>query len=245
MAREPITLGDKLAPARFKKTGHFDFAVWWRNALFSVLNFALLTAISVLPLWWFLMRPELGKTVLLALLAALVALWFFVDQRPRGTKPHFLLAHDRQGFMHELILKSKTAIIDGSNIYHFGREKGLGAKPLGDVARNLRTQGYRVVCFFDANIFYTLMEHGAFSQNQPHRLALLENIFGLGKNEIYVVPSGVQADGYILETLNHLPISFAVTNDKFRDYANEYRMVMNDGQWRRGVLISNNQIKLQ
>jgi hypothetical protein len=59
-----------------------------------------------------------------------------------------------------------------------------------------------------------------------------------------VVPSRVQADEYILEALKHLPISFAVTNDQFRDYAKKYPTVMKDNLWRKGVVISRNEIKL-
>ncbi|MEB8330815.1 hypothetical protein OO009_15790, partial [Flavobacteriaceae bacterium KMM 6897] len=103
---------------------------------------------------------------------------------------------------------------------------GVDAQPLGAIANQLREEGYRVVCFFDANIYYTLHEHGAFPAEERHSPALLEDIFGLHRNEIYVVPSGVQADKYILESLKHLPASFAVTNDQFRDYAKDYAKVM-------------------
>jgi hypothetical protein len=64
-------------------------------------------------------------------------------------------------------------------------------------------------------------------------------------NEIYIVPGGVQADQYILDCLKYLPYSFAVTNDRFRDYASKYPSVMKDNQWRKGVEISNNEIILQ
>jgi hypothetical protein len=112
------------------------------------------------------------------------------------------------------------------------------------IANQLRVEGYRIVCFFDANIFYTLGEHGAFSSNQHHSVEMLEDIFGLMADEIYVVPSGVQADKYVLDSLKHLPISFAVTNDQFRDYAKNYPTVMKGNQWRKGVVISKNEIKL-
>ena len=75
-------------------------------------------------------------------------------------------------------------------------------------------------------------------------MAMLEDIFGLKEDEIYVVPSGVQADKYILECLKYMPISFAVTNDRFREYANQYPTVMKDNLWRKGVMISGGQIKL-
>ena len=73
---------------------------------------------------------------------------------------------------------------------------------------------------------------------------MLERVFGLSEDEIYVVPSGVQADKFILECLRYVPISFAVTNDRYRDYTNEYAAVMRDDLWRKGVAISGNEVKL-
>ncbi len=249
---ESITLGDKLAPDEPKKS-HFNFGAWLRNTAYTVLNFCLLTAISILPLWWLLMRPDMGRNTMLALLAALIVLWLFVYRWRGAPKPgqkeippkrYSLLADDHQGFMRDLRLDAKTAIFDGSNIYHFGHDNGLDAQPLGAIAHQLRTEGYRIVCFFDANIFHTLTKHGAFPSDQRHSLALLEDIFGLRADEIYVVPSGAQADKYILDSLKHLPISFAVSNDQFRDYAKRYPTVMKGNQWRKGVIISKNEIKL-
>ena len=75
-------------------------------------------------------------------------------------------------------------------------------------------------------------------------MGLLVDIFGLEVDEIYVVPSDVQADQYILNSLKHLPISFAITNDKYRDYAKKFPTVMKGNQWRKGLIISKNEIKL-
>ena len=146
--------------------------------------------------------------------------------------------------MRNLELNAKTAVFDGSNIYHLGHKNGLDAQPLGEVADLLRSQGYRIVCFFDANIYFTLSEHGAFQKKERHVPSLLSDIFGLSRDEIYVVPSKVQADQYILECLKHLPISFAVTNDQYRDYAEQYPTVMEDSLWRKGVEISDGDVTL-
>ncbi|MBL4751857.1 MAG: hypothetical protein JKX71_15000 [Amylibacter sp.] len=248
MKHEPITLGEKLAAVE-PKTPRFNFGAWVRNTVFTVLNLSFLTAICALPLWWFLMRPDVDSNIILFFWLILIALWLFVYPRCGITKPdkpkiHSLLANDHLGFMRDLRLDAKTVIFDGSNIYHFGHDNGLDAQPLGLIAHQLRVEGYRIVCFFDANIFYTLNKHGAFPSDQYHSVALLEDIFGLRADEIYVVPSGVQADKYILDSLKHLPISFAVTNDKFRDYAKKYPTVMKGNQWRKGVMISKNEIKV-
>ena len=253
MKHEPITLGDILAPVEPKKP-RFNFGMWLRNTAYTLLSFSLLTAISALPLWWFLVRPDMDRNTMLVLLAALTILWLAVYHRPRAFSPrkktkhpkaHSLLANDRQGFMRDLRLDAKTVIFDGSNIYHFGHDNKLDAQLLGAIAHQLRAEGYRIVCFFDANIFHRLSEHGAFPSDQRHSIAMLDDIFGLRLDEIYVVPKGVQADKYVLDSLKHLPISFAVTNDQYRDYAKKYPTVMKGNQWRKGVVISKGEIKLR
>ena len=252
MSIEPISLGDKLA-TKAPKALRFNFAVWVRNTLYFMLTFSLLMVASVLALWWFFTRPVLDPIAMMAILVSMITLLFFVDRRWRTFRlrekswplqTQSLLANDRRGFISNLRLDAKTVIFDGSNLYHFGHDNGVDAQPLGMLAHQLRTEGYRIVCFFDANIFYTLSEHGAFPRHQHHSITMLEDVFGLGTDEIYVVPSGVQADKYILDSLKYLPASFAVTNDQFRDYAKAYPSVIKENQWRKGVVISENEVKL-
>lgn len=243
MTTKPITLGEVISRDLTPKPGHNTVA-WFGLLLLKLLTISLLACMTALTLWWFSQRPELDKALILIPLTALLLFWWFLDRKVLGNKQHFLLANDRQGFMHGLRLDEKTAVFDGSNIYHLGHDNGLDAQPLGEIADLLRTQGYRIVCFFDANIFHTLCEHGAFARDKRHSTAMLEDIFGLRKDEIYVVPSGVQADKYVLECLKYLPISFAVTNDRYRDYQSQYESVVKDNLWRKGVVISGNEIKL-
>lgn len=124
--------------------------------------------------------------------------------------------------MKSLKLADKTALFDGNNIYHFGLNHGIGASALKILVQNLRADGYRIVCFFDANIYFRLRDNGAFLKGAPFSPQLLRTAFDLRPNEIYVVPSRFQADRFIVETLSHLPLSFTVTNDRFRDFAKEY-----------------------
>ncbi len=250
--QRPTTLGEKLIRAKAVEPQRPVFG-FFRKASSVLINFTFLMAIAALPLWWLLTSPDMSGAIMLYLLGVLIGLWLLVyalmrmpklSTRTLFAKLHPLLAYDHQGFMRDLRLDQKTVIFDGSNIYHFGHANGVDAQPLGMVAEQLRTEGYRVVCFFDANIYHTLNEHGAFPREQQHALFLLEDIFGLAKHEIYVVPSGVQADKFVLDSLKHLPISFAVTNDQFRDYAKRYASVMKGDQWRKGLTISGNEIKL-
>lgn len=243
LTTKPNTLGEELSRG-FAPNQDLTTGAWLWHPLLRLLYSGLLACISALTLWWFLERPDVDMVPALILLSALIIFWRFVNRIFRGNKQHFLLANDRQGFMQGLRLDEKTAVFDGSNIYHLGHENRLDAQPLGEMAHLLRSQGYRIICFFDANIFHTIGEHGAFQSDKRHSPAMLEPIFGLKEDEIYVVPSGVQADKYILECLKYMPISFAVTNDKYRDYASQYPTVMKDKLWRKGVVVSGNEVRL-
>lgn len=264
MQNEPILLGEKLARYATAAVAQPDsgqeppssqtITVLWRAA-----HIALLTGVTCLPLWWALTRPDPGVVLGLGPLL-LVLLWLFAAyvkaprgrvrgpmrraKGPRARQRHPLLAGDRQNFMGGLRLDAKTVIIDGSNIYHFGQVNGFGAQPLAGVVRQLRAEEYRVVCFFDANIFYRLEEFGAIKNGQRHLTAVLETVFGLRHDEIYVVPSGTDADEYILMSLKHLPLSFALTNDLYRDYAKRFAAVMQGNLWRKGLILSKNEIKI-
>ncbi len=249
MTDTPMTLGEKLASISYEPDQLPTAGLSVRQRIFGAVILLIYGAVIV---WVLSVFPDMH----LGVIAAIILSWLILRWRlfaskaagRRGAKrrsaPHFLLVGDQQGFMASLRLQDKTAVIDGSNIYHFGHSNDADAQVLGGVVAQLRDEGYRVVCFFDANIYHTLSEHGAFSARTRHTPSLLTDIFGLGSHEIYVVPSGVQADKYVLTCLRHMPISFAVTNDKFRDYAKQFGAVMKGDEWRKGVMISKNEVKL-
>ena len=223
-----ITLGDKLKP-RFSRT--------LAKSLLA-LGVSVLIAIMV---WWALHSPVAG-------FVALILCRFFFGKLLSldHQNSHFLIHADQQGFMKSLKLADKTALFDGSNIYHLGLEYGFGAKPLAAVVQGLRTDGYRIVCFFDANIYFTLLENGAFQKTrQRFSVQILQAVFGLEACEIYVVPRAIQADRFIVESLSQLPVSFAVTNDQFRDYGAKYGFLRVDGDWRKGVEIKGGSVILK
>ena len=147
--------------------------------------------------------------------------------------------------MKALRLSDKTAVFNDSNIYHFGLENGVTRNSLTALVKELRAEGFRVVCFFNATIYFTLIENGEFQKgSQRFSINILQRLFGLEATEIYVVPSGVQVDQFILETLSLLPISFAVTNDRFRDYEANYDFLTKDRSWRKGVTIKDGNLLL-
>lgn len=242
MTHAPMNLGAKLARETHKAAAS-DVIVFW-----SMLVALILTAAAVL--WIFSQQWGQHPSALLiaGMVLTVVGVGFALRSVPwpKGAvpEPHFLIAGDSHGFMADLRLDEKTAVFDGSNIYHFGQQNGLDVQPIGLLAAQLRAEGCRVVCFFDANIYYTLSEHGVTTKRTRHKSATLEAVFGLHLDEIYVVPSGVQADRFVLTTLRHLPKAFAVTNDKFRDYSKDFSAVMKGDQWRKGVDLRTNELRL-
>ncbi|WGI22955.1 hypothetical protein [Amylibacter sp. IMCC11727] len=247
MTAEPTTLGEKLAQLAPKEQAPVMVKM---HPIQRVANWVFLAVFGA-AIFWYSVQPVMDLWILLGAVVVWVGLaWLLfrpkTAQRSRAAAVdrHFLLAGDRQGVMVDLSLRERTAVIDGSNIYHFGHQNQLDAQVLGMIADQLRAQKFRIVCFFDASIFYTLSEHGAFLDREPHSWDLLCDIFGLNQHEIYVVPSGVQADKFILSCLRHLPKAVAVTNDQFRDYTKTYSDVMKGDEWRKGIFISKNEIKM-
>lgn len=238
----PVTLADKLGLAPAKPRSKF-----LQNII--VLSIVLLLALGALNGSLF----EPAEVVIYAIVAILMYIIFLFVMAGLGrflpfagaSKQHFLFRYDSQNFMPSLKLAQKTALFDGNNVYHFGIKNGMGSKPLISLVAALRAEGYRIVCFFDANIYYTLRENGDLAKSgQRFSRTALHRIFGLAFDEIYVVPSGVQADRFIVESLSHLPISFAVTNDRFRDFEAEYPVLSNDRLWRKGFKFQNNELLL-
>lgn len=222
---------------------------WRRGVVYALANAAVWVGFVVLGVAFVATNGAAGfgaGLVGLAVIWVALSIWGTPNRRQtrRRAAPHFLLANDHQGFMSALRLDAKTVVFDGSNILHFGLDNGLGGTALCLIAEQLRAEGYRVVCFFDANIFYTLIENGAIADVGRHDVGTLLRYFGLHSDEIYIVPSGVQADRFILSSLKHLPVSFAVTNDQFRDYGKIYGDVMKGDQWRKGTTIVKNEIRL-
>jgi uncharacterized membrane protein len=252
MNQEPITLGEKLASVE-TQSARARFHAFLQKVVRFLIFVILLIIVCGLYLWAFTQGMNSLGYIVAVIVVMAAGIMTYKAYRDRNAKlhkanqdhhTHFLIRNDRHSFMQDLHLDAKTAILDGSNIYHFGRANELDAQVLGMVVDQLRREGFRIVCFFDANIFYTLSDHGAFPSDQRHSVSMLDDIFGLKRKEIYVMPSRIQADKYILETMIHLKNSFAVSNDQFRDYAKHYATIMKGNQWRKSVMISKNEIKL-
>lgn len=228
------TLGDKLGPKASKSA--FENITLWDFILTSpALGLGIFLVFQSLPL---------------AIIAAILCHFFFVAAFLRGRKrkseneENFLLAADQQGFMSALKLADKTVLLDGNNIYHFGLSHDIATKALKKLADQMRREGFRVVCFFDASIYHTLRDNNAFNHSERFSRRILHRIFGLADDEIYIVPSGTQADKYIIETLAQMPKSFAITNDRFRDYQIQYPFLAKDQNWRKGMKFKEGELSL-
>jgi hypothetical protein len=111
-------------------------------------------------------------------------------------------------------------IVDGSNVMYW-KDNTPKVEPLLDVIHLLRSQGLSVVVFFDANAGHLLagryLHHDAFAKLLKHP-----------EKHIMVVPKGTPADPYILKAAQGYRARI-VTNDQFRDWAEEYPDVGNAG----------------
>lgn len=226
-APKPETLGDTLKLKDPKKPFNFNLTISISMGIW-------------LLIWGFVGIPLLG---------IMVAAFYFVAMAGRhvktNKKANFLLRYDQQSFMAGLKLSQKTVLFDGDNIYHFGHDNKVGVLALGALVSALRSEGYRIVCFFDAAIYFKLRDKDKLiKQRERFSVRMLEEVFDLQNNEIYVVPKGNQADKFIIESLKHLPISFVVTNDRFRDYEESYGFLAEDNQWRKGVKIQGGNLLL-
>jgi hypothetical protein len=114
----------------------------------------------------------------------------------------------------------KTVILDGSNVMYW-RDEQPRIETVQEVVRSLTGRGLSVGVMFDANAGYKLFDE----YSDDHDLAKL---LGLPAQDVLVVPSGVQADAYILQAARDLGARI-VSNDRFRDWAAEFPEVATPG----------------
>lgn len=144
--------------------------------------------------------------VMLALLSAGAALILMLRAKPPAAAP-------------------RRIVVDGSNIMHWQGEVPQMAT-LRDVVRALTDQGYQPGIVFDANAGYKLA--GRYMDDKPLARAL-----GLRADQVLVVPKGAPADPVILRVARELGAP-VLSNDRFRDWAEEFPEVAEPGHVRRG-----------
>jgi rRNA-processing protein FCF1 len=118
-------------------------------------------------------------------------------------------------------LKKSYVVIDGSNVMHW-KDKKPNIEPVRDVVQHLKNQGFTPGVVFDANVGHLLT-----SKYQHHRE--MADLVGLPEDRVLVVHKGTQADEYILTVARGLGAP-VVTNDRYRDWAEDFPEVHEPGR---------------
>lgn len=119
----------------------------------------------------------------------------------------------------------KSAILDGSNVMHW-RDGAPSFDPLHDVIRRLKKLGFTPGVMFDANAGYLLTGRYLDDAEMAARLRLPEDA-------VVVVAKGSVADPVILSAAQNLK-AIVVTNDRYRDWAEQYPGIKAKGALVRG-----------
>ncbi|WP_439142912.1 NYN domain-containing protein [Planktotalea sp.] len=128
--------------------------------------------------------------------------------------------------------KAKWIIVDGSNVMYW-RDQTPRIEPLRDVIRELQAKKYIVGVMFDANAGYLL-------RNEYLHHRAMSKLVKLPAAQVMVVPKGKPADPFILKAARDYGARI-VSNDKFRDWVDDFPEVANGGNlvkgcYRTGVL---------
>ena len=104
----------------------------------------------------------------------------------------------------------KTVVIDGANVAY--EERSAGGKPklsnLLKVRREMEERGKEAIIIVDASLKYDIDD-----QEQLEKL--------IQSQQVRQVPAGTDADYFIIQFADQLD-ALIVTNDRYRDYAEQY-----------------------
>lgn len=150
----------------------------------------------------------LGPVALLAAAAALVLLALAVLRRPKGAG-------------------RRRVIVDGSNVL-FWNGGTPALETVGAVVQDLTARGYVPGVIFDANVGYKIGTRYQDDAELAHRL-------GLPDDRVLVVPRGTIADTTILSAARKINAK-VVTNDRYRDWVQDFPEVAEPGFLIRGGL---------
>lgn len=121
--------------------------------------------------------------------------------------------------------KSKTIIVDGSNVMHW-KDGTPRIETLIEVLHQLDRDGYAPGVVFDANAGYKL-------EDRYLRESDFARLLDMPQDRIMVVPSGEQADPVVLAAARdfNAPI---LSNDRFRDRLEDHPEIRAPGKMMRG-----------
>lgn len=118
-------------------------------------------------------------------------------------------------------------VVDGSNVLYWDRETPdlSSVRHIIDV---LKSEGYSPVVWFDANVGYLIGDRYL----GPRPLA---DFLGLPFKYVFVAAKGTPADPFLLNGAERLGAR-VVTNDRFRDWEEEFPRIREDGFLVRGYI---------
>jgi Zc3h12a-like Ribonuclease NYN domain len=157
------------------------------------------------------------ETLFIALIAGSLAVVFVVlwVRRGRNRAASGIVASKDEDWI----------LVDGSNVMHW-QDNVPSIAPLERVVWQLQSFGYVPGIVFDANAGWKL-------QGRYLRDSQLAFRLGLETRQVLVVPKGTQADPYLLATAKARGARI-VTNDRFRDWADQHPEVLEPGLLIRG-----------
>ena len=121
--------------------------------------------------------------------------------------------------------KPNYIVVDGSNVMHW-EDETPNLQSVVHVLRALESEGFTPVVWFDANAGYLTV--GRYMG--PGRLARLLDLY---ERQVQVAAKGTPADPLFLEAAVKLGAR-VVTNDRFRDWVEEFPQIREDGFLVRG-----------
>ena len=186
-----------------------------------VLRIALVA--SVLGLIAAFALPDLSDLVMLAGPIFLASLYLLLSSRPAPTD-NWPKAADAPPARHNKKAKPYI-VIDGSNVMNW-KDNMHRIETLREVIRHVEALGYTPGVVFDANAGYKI------SGKYQHDYSLAR-LVGLPQDQVFVVPKGNPADPFLLESARDLRARI-VTNDRFRDWADQYPEAQTAGQLIKG-----------
>ena len=124
--------------------------------------------------------------------------------------------------------KRRHLVIDGSNVLDWnGNQPDI--RTVLQTVKQVKAAGFTPGVIFDANVGYKI-------GNRYLDDTDLARLLGLPVERVLVVPKGVAADQYILKSARNLGASI-VTNDRYRDWAQEFPGVAKPGFLITGFII--------
>jgi hypothetical protein len=159
--------------------------------------------------------PGLSDLALLAGPCLLASLWLL----GRGW------AQRRRPAVRAPVRPAAHVIVDGSNVMHWNRNVP-SLEVLASVIRALEAKGLTPGVMFDANVGHKTLDRYQDDAEMARRL-------GLPDDQVLVVPKGTPADRYILQAARRLKVP-VVTNDRYRDWSDEFPEVAGPGFLIRG-----------